>query len=129
MAITIKTKEEIEILREGGRILAEVLRELEKLAKPGVSTGFLNERAKEIIIAKGARPSFEGYQSSFSDKPYPAAICASLNEVVVHGLPSEKAVLKDGDILKLDLGVEYKKLFTDAAITIGIGEISKEKQK
>ena len=129
MEITIKTKEEIEILKKGGKILAEVLRELEKLAKPGVSTGFLNERAKEIIIAKGARPSFEGYQSSFSDKPYPAAICASLNEVVVHGLPSEKAVLKDGDILKLDLGVEYKKLFTDAAITIGIGEISKEKQR
>ena len=82
-----------------------------------------------MIIKRGAEPSFEGYKPSFSDKPYPAAICASLNEVVVHGLPSEKAVLKDGDILKLDLGVEYKKLFTDAAITIGIGEISKEKQR
>ncbi|KKT81025.1 MAG: Methionine aminopeptidase [Candidatus Azambacteria bacterium GW2011_GWA1_44_9] len=129
MEITIKTKEEIEILKKGGKILAEVLRELEKLAKPGVSTGFLSRRAKEMIIKRGAGPSFEGYKPSFSDKPYPAAICASLNEVVVHGLPSEKAVLKDGDILKLDLGVEYKKLFTDAAITIGIGEISKEKQR
>jgi len=127
--ITIKTKEEIEILKEGGKILAEVLRELAKLAKPGVSTGFLNQKAREMILARGVLPSFEGYRPSFSGRPYPAAVCASLNNVVVHGLPSEKVILKEGDILKLDLGVKYKNFFTDAAITIGIGKITDEKNK
>lgn len=127
--ITIKTQKEIEILKEGGKILAEVLSEVSKLAKPGASTGFLNEKAKELISARGAKPSFDGYKPSFSDKPYPAAICASLNEVVVHGLPSGEIILKDGDILKIDIGIKYKNLFTDAAVTVGIGEISEEKQK
>jgi len=129
MAITIKTKEEIEILKEGGKILAEVLRELAKLAKLGVSTGFLDKKAREIILARGAEPAFLNYHPTFMEKPYPASLCASLNNVVVHGLPSEKTILKDGDILKLDLGVKYKNLFTDAAITVGIGELTKEKQK
>ncbi|MEK9170786.1 MAG: type I methionyl aminopeptidase [Patescibacteria group bacterium] len=127
--ITIKTKEEIEILREGGKILAEVLKKISEFAKPGVSTGFLSQKAREIILTNGARPSFEGYKSNFSDKPYPAAVCTSLNNVVVHGLPSEKIVLKEGDIFKLDAGVNYKNFFTDAAITIGIGEMNDEKNK
>ncbi|MDP2946407.1 MAG: type I methionyl aminopeptidase [bacterium] len=127
--ITIKTKEELEILREGGKILAEVLKKISEFAKPDVSTGFLIQKAREMILARGALPSFEGYKSNFSDRPYPAAICASLNNVVVHGLPSEKVVLKEGDILKLDLGVKYKNFFTDAAITIGIGEMTDEKNK
>jgi methionyl aminopeptidase len=129
MAITIKTKEEIEILKEGGKILAKVLKEIRELAKPGVSTGFLNQKAREMILARGAQPSFEGYKPSFSGKPYPAAICASLNSVIVHGVPSEKIILKKGDILKIDIGVKYKNLFTDAAITVGIGKITEEKQK
>ncbi len=129
MAITIKTKEEIEILKEGGKILAEVLRELAKLAKPGVSTGFLDQKAQEMILTRGAEPAFLNYHPDFMEKPYPAALCASLNEVVVHGLPSDAVILKDGDILKLDLGVKYKNLFTDAAITVGIGELTEEKQK
>ena len=129
MAITIKTKEEIEILKEGGKILAEVLRELAKLAKLGVSTGFLDQKAREMILTSGAEPAFLNYHPTFMEKPYPASLCASLNNVVVHGLPSEKTILKDGDILKLDLGVKYKNLFTDAAITVGIGELTKEKQK
>ncbi|MFH1392796.1 MAG: type I methionyl aminopeptidase [Patescibacteria group bacterium] len=127
--ISIKTKEEIEILKQGGRILAEVLKEVSELAKIGVSTGFLNTKAKEIILARGAEPAFEGYQPSFSDKPYPAAICASLNNIVVHGLPSDKIILKEGDILKLDIGVKYKNLFTDAALTVGIGRMTDEKTK
>lgn len=127
--ITIKTKEEIEILRQGGKILADILIELVKLAKPGASTGFLNQRAKELILARGAEPAFENYHPAFMEKPYPAALCTSLNEVVVHGLPSEKIILKEGDILKLDLGVKYKNLFTDAATTVGIGELTEEKKK
>ena len=127
MAITIKTKEEIEILKQSGKILAEVLKEISETAKPGISTGFLNRKARELILASGARPSFEGYKPSFSDKPYPAAICVSLNSVVVHGLPSDYVILKDGDILKLDVGVNYKNLLTDAAVTIGIGKLTDEK--
>ena len=129
MAITIKTKEEIEILKEGGYILAEVLKELAKLAKLGVSTGFLDQKDRQMILTSGAEPAFLNYHPTFMEKPYPASLCASLNNVVVHGLPSEKTILKDGDILKLDLGVKYKNLFTDAAITVGIGELTKEKQK
>ena len=127
--ITIKTKEEIEILKEGGEILAEVLKKISEFVRPGISTGFLNQKAREMILARGALPSFEGYKSSFSDRPYPAAMCASLNNVVVHGLPSEEVILKEGDILKLDLGVKYKNLFTDAALTIGIGKMTDEKTK
>jgi len=129
MAITIKNENEIKILREGGKILADVLSQVSEMAKPGVSTGFLNNKAKELILARNAEPSFENYQSNFSDKPYPAVICASLNNVVVHGLPSEKVILKEGDILKLDLGVKYKNLFTDAALTVGIGKIYEENKK
>lgn len=129
MAISIKTKEEIEILKQGGKILSDVLKELSILAKPGISTGFLNQKAKELILARGGKPAFENYHPTFMEKPYPAALCASLNEVVVHCLPSDKIILKDGDILKLDLGVNYKNLFTDAAITVGIGKLTKEKQK
>lgn len=129
MAISIKTKEEIEILKQGGKILADVLKELSVLAKAGVSTGFLNQRAESIILARGGEPAFLNYHPPFMEKPYPATLCVSLNEVVVHGLPSEKIILKEGDILKLDLGVKYKNLFTDAAITVGIGELTKEKQE
>lgn len=127
--ITIKTKEEIEILKQGGKILYGVLKELSILAKPGVSTGFLNQKARGMILARGGEPAFENYHPIFMEKPYPAALCASLNEVVVHCLPSDEIILKDGDILKLDLGVKYKNLFTDSAITVGIGELTEEKQK
>jgi len=126
--ITIKTKEEIKLLKQGGRILAEILKEVSELARVGVSTDFLNAKAKEMILARGAEPAFEGYQPSFSDKSYPAAICASLNSVIVHGLPSEN-ILKEGDILKIDIGVKYKNLFTDAALTVGIGKMTDEKIK
>lgn len=127
--ITIKTKEEIEILKQGGKILADVLKELRELAKPGISTGFLNQKAKEMILARGAEPAFLNYHPTFMEKPYPASLCVSLNEVVVHGLPNDMVILKDGDILKLDLGVKYKNLFTDAAITVGVGKLTEEKQK
>ena len=129
MAITIKSKKEIETLKQGGKILADILREVSEIAKPGVSTGFLNKRAKELVLSYGANPAFEGYRPSFSKKPYPAAICISLNEVVVHGIPSDSIILKEGDILKLDFGVTYKNLCTDAAITTGIGKMTNEKTK
>lgn len=129
MAITIKTKEEIEILKQGGRILTDVLRELAQLAKPGISTGFLDQKAREMILARGGEPAFLNYHPAFSDKPYPFTLCASLNSVVVHQLPGDMIILKDGDILSLDLGVKYKNLFTDSALTVGIGNITSDKMK
>lgn len=129
MAITIKTEKEIEILKQGGKILSEILKELAKLAEPGISTGFLNQKAKEMILSRGGEPAFENYHPTFMEKPYPAALCASLNNVVVHCVPKDTIILEEGDILKLDLGVKYKNLFTDSAITIGIGKLTEEKQK
>ena len=117
--ITIKSEEEIQKLREGGKILAFVLDELEKMAKPGVPLQDLENKAREIIRANNAEPSFLGY------KNYPAVICASINEEVVHCPPSNRD-LEDGQILSIDCGVKYKDLFTDSARTIPIGKISKQ---
>ena len=115
--ITIKSPEEIKIMIEGGKILANTLKELEKFAKPGITTRELNKVAEDFILSAGAKPAFKGYDG------FPYALCASINENIVHGFPSDY-LLKDGDILKLDLGVLYKGYNTDAAITVIIGSFS-----
>ena len=120
--ITIKTKQEISKLREGGKILAFVLAELKKMAKPGTNLQDLENKARELISKKGAEPSFLGH------KNYPAIICASVNEEVVH-CPPEKRALKQGDVLSLDCGVKYKGLYTDSAITFPIGKVSPQAKK
>ncbi|MBU0732392.1 type I methionyl aminopeptidase [Patescibacteria group bacterium] len=120
--ITIKTKEEIEKLREGGQILAFVLDELKKMVAPGVEIMALDQKAEELIAQAGGVPSFKGY------KGYPNAICASLNQEVVHCPPAPRT-LKEGDILSLDCGVKYKEMFTDSAITVPVGKISPEVEK
>lgn len=120
--ITIKTQEEIEIIAEGGKILAGVLRELEKMAKPGVSTLELDKVAEAFILSKGGKPGFKGYAG------FPYSLCASINENIVHGLPS-KYLLKDGDIVGLDLGVLYKGFNTDSAITVAVGNVSYEAKR
>ncbi|MFH1781757.1 MAG: type I methionyl aminopeptidase [Patescibacteria group bacterium] len=117
--ITIKTDEEIEQLREGGKILAFVLDEISKMAEPGVSLMDLEKKSRELIRASNAEPSFLGY------KDYPAALCASLDEEVVHCIPSDR-ILEEGQILSLDCGVKFKGLFTDSARTIPIGKVSQE---
>lgn len=124
----IKTKDEIQKMREGGSILAEVLREVAGMASPGVQTLYLSAAASELIRARGATPSFLGYAPSGAPMPYPAALCASVNDEVVHVIPSER-ILKEGDIIGLDLGLWYKGLCVDAAITVGIGAISLEAKK
>lgn len=118
----LKTVAEIEILAAGGRILAETLQKVAQAAAPGVSTWELNRIAEEEIARAGAEPSFKGY----GKKPFPAALCTSVNEVIVHGVPSETQILKAGDIVGLDLGVKYKNLYTDAAISVPVGRISPE---
>ncbi|MGD0576618.1 MAG: type I methionyl aminopeptidase [Candidatus Staskawiczbacteria bacterium] len=118
----IKTKEEIEIVSEGGKILAGALKELEKLAKPGITTLELDKAAEAFILSAGAKPGFKNYEG------FPFSLCASVNENIVHGYPSDY-VLKVGDVLKLDLGVLYKGFNTDSAITVAIGNVSFEAKR
>lgn len=120
--IKLKTEEEIKIIAEGGKILAKVLKELEKLAKPGITTLELDRAAEALILSMGAKPAFKGYAG------FPYTVCISVNENIVHGLPSNY-VIKDGDILKLDVGVLYRTYNTDSAITLAIGNVSFEDKR
>jgi methionyl aminopeptidase len=127
--VTIKTPKEINILREGGKRLAAILREVAKEVKPGVSTATLNTKAEELIKKAGDTSAFLNYSPRGARRPYPASLCVSVNDEVVHGIPNEKPkILKDGDIVSLDLGLVHKKLITDHAITVAVGTISKEAQ-
>ena len=120
MAVTIKSEREIELMREAGKILAKTHNELEKALKPGKTTWDIDHLGEEIIRSYGCIPSFKNYCG------YPASICVSVNHEVVHGIPSKKRVIQEGDIVSLDAGVIYKGYHSDAARTHGVGEISKE---
>ena len=120
--ITIKTKKEIEIMREGGQILAWVMRELEKLTAPGIITRDLNRAAENLILKHNAKPSFKGYQG------FPCALCVCVNEELVHCIPCSRK-LKEGDIVSLDLGVFYKSFHTDMAVTLPVGRVSPEARR
>lgn len=120
--ITIKTPQEIQIMAEGGKILASAVKEIEKQAKPGVTTFELNKACEAFILSKGAKPAFKGHEG------FPYSLCASVNENIVHGFPSGY-VLKQGDVLGLDLGVLYKGFYTDMAVTIAVGKVSPEAKK
>ena len=126
--IKLKTKQEIETIREGGKLLARILDLVIAKVKPGVTTGELNAYAEELIKKNGAEGSFKNYNAPWAPYPYPAALCVSVNNEVVHGIPSDR-ILKDGDIVGLDCGLKYKGLFTDMAKTVGVGKISKEAQR
>ncbi len=117
--IIIKTPKEIEIMSRGGKILAKVLQKVARTVKSGITTQELNRLAKELVLRLGAKPSFEGY------KGYPAGLCTSVNEEIVHGIPSIRK-LKSGDIIGLDLGVLYKGYYTDSAVTVPVGKVSAE---
>ena len=123
MPIIIKTPEEIDLMRKGGKILAEVLEKTCELAKPGISTLELEEFAEKFIRDCGALPSFKGYHG------FPNTLCTSINEEIVHGIPKKDRILKEGDLLTIDCGVTFEGMITDAARSIGIGKISKEKEK
>ncbi|MCX6719521.1 MAG: type I methionyl aminopeptidase [Candidatus Staskawiczbacteria bacterium] len=122
MAIKIKTQEEIQTIKEGGKNLATVLKELEKMTKPGITTLELDRAAEALILSMGGKPGFKGYDG------FPYSLCASVNENIVHGYPSNYA-LKEGDIVGLDLGVLYKGYNTDMAITVPVGEVSFEAKR
>jgi len=120
--IPLKSEEELRMLRCSGGILSRVMRELEKRIKAGISTLDIDSLAEKLILEQGALPAFKGYRG------YPAAVCASVNEEIVHGIPSGR-LLNEGDILGLDIGVNYKGYFSDSAITIPIGSVSPKIKK
>ncbi len=123
MSITIKSAKEIELMREAGRILAIVHEEMAKAVKPGVSTWHINKIGEDVIKSYGCKPSFLGYGG------FPAAICISVNDEVVHGIPNKEKILCDGDIVSLDAGVIYKGYQSDSARTVPCGTISAEAQR
>ena len=128
--IIIKTPEEVSIMREGGKILADVLDKVSKIVTPGISTFELDKLAENLIKKTGGIPSFLNYTiEGEENNPYPATLCTSVNEEVVHGVPSKNMILKEGDIIGLDIGMFYKGLCTDMAKTVGVGKISEDKQK
>jgi methionyl aminopeptidase len=129
MAITLKSKREIESMRKAGGVVADVLSKLQKIAAPGVTTGQLNEIALQMTADAGATALFKGVRGPHTDILFPGAICTSLNEQVVHGIPSESVKLKDGDILSIDFGIKLDGYCGDAAITIAVGEVSEDKRK
>jgi len=117
--INLKTKEEIALMSQGGKKLSSIMEKLKESALEGVETKKLNEIAERLIEKEGGKPSFKGY------KGFPAALCTSVNNIVVHGIPSSYR-LKEGDLLSLDLGMLYKGFHTDMAITFPIGEVDQE---
>ncbi len=119
MAIIIKSEREIAIMRQAGRIVATVLEILSRQVKPGMKTGELDEIAARELERLGAKPSFKGYRG------FPAHLCVSVNDEIVHGIPGERA-LREGDVVSLDLGAILKGFQGDAAITVGVGEVSPE---
>ena len=123
MAVTIKSAREIELMREAGRILAKVHEELGKAIQPGMSTLDIDRLGEKLIRGFGCVPSFKNYNG------YPASICVSVNNEVVHGIPNKHHIIQEGDIVSLDAGVIYKGYHSDAARTHAVGQISPEAQK
>lgn len=128
MPVFIKTSEEIAIMREAGRIVARVHQALREAVRPGVSTWELNAIADDVLASHDAIPSFLGYPPG-GPNPFPAAITTCINHELVHGVPSQDRILKEGDIISLDVGATYKGFIGDAAFTMGVGKISAEAKK
>jgi methionyl aminopeptidase len=127
MSISIKTKEELETMRRAGKLLAEVMVELGKIVRPGINTWQVDQLAEKLILARGAEPAFKGYGDK--KNPFPATICASVNNEIVHGIPNENKILNEGDIFKIDIGLKIDGYFSDMARTFAVGKISAEAQK
>ena len=118
--ITRRNEKEIELLRQAGKIVAMTHEYLKSFVKAGISTKKLDELAEKFILSQGATPSFKGYGG------FPGSICASINDVLVHGIPNENHILKDGDIISIDIGANYKGYHGDSAWTYAVGEVSEE---
>lgn len=122
-----KEEKEIQNLREGGKRLAEILQRLTDEAKPGVSPKSLDDLARDLAKKAEGIPSFLGYSPRGASRPFPAAICVSVNEELVHGIPNEgRGVFEEGDVVGLDMGLTYEGLITDSTVTVGIGETDEQ---
>lgn len=122
----IKTKEEIDLLRESGRRLAHILEAVKREIRPGVSTKHLDIVAERLIRAGGDEPPFLHYTPYGAPMPFPASLCVSINDEIVHGIPSEERIIQEGDIVSIDLGLSHKGLITDAALTVSVGPVPQE---
>ncbi|MEJ0002018.1 MAG: type I methionyl aminopeptidase [bacterium] len=122
--IIIKTPEEIEKLREGGKHLAAVLHKVKEKVAPGVSTWELDQYAEQLIREYGDTPAFLHYKPEGATSPFPASLCVSVNNEIVHGIPSKEKILQEGDIVSIDLGLKHEGLFTDMAMTVPVGVVS-----
>lgn len=128
--INIKTKEEIEILREGGKRHAFILARLTEKVKPGISTQELEDYARELIKEGGDKPAFLHYTPRGAKRAYPAALCVSVNNEIVHGIPNEDPIiLQEGDVVSLDLGLVHNGLITDSAVTVAVGNVDEKNRK
>ena len=121
--VILKSQHEIEIMRKANLIVAEVLQELSSLVAPGITTKDIDSFAEDYVKKKGVKAAFKGYNG------FPSSVCASVNDVVVHGIPSAKQVLKDGDIIGIDFGVCFEGYFGDAAITLPVGDVTPEAER
>jgi len=120
--IPLKSEEDLKMLRDSGKILARIMRRLRDFITPGVRTAQIDALAEKLVMQEGALPAFKGY------KGYPACVCTSVNEEIVHGIPGERE-LKTGDIISVDLGVNYRGYFSDAAVTLAVGRIEPKLKK
>lgn len=127
--ITKKTPEEILILKSAGSILAKILRAVAKEVRPGVTTLDLDDKAMELAEKYQVETVLLGYHPIFADRPYPASMCVSVNDCVQHGVPSETVVLKEGDVVNLDMSIGYQGMIVDSGLTVGVGEISAEAKR
>jgi methionyl aminopeptidase len=118
--IVCRSAAELERMREAGRLVGEVLTELTSMVRPGITTADLDEAAERRIVAAGAVPAFKGYHG------YPATICASINEEVIHGIPSGRRVLNSGDVISIDVGASLDGYFGDSAVTLPVGQVSED---
>ncbi|HEY0979323.1 MAG TPA: type I methionyl aminopeptidase, partial [Candidatus Paceibacterota bacterium] len=127
--MVVRTDEERAGIIESGRRLGVILEQLEAMVAPGVSTDALEDAALNLILEGGDEPAFKGYTPEGAQRPFPAALCVSVNEEVVHGIPNEQPrTLRDGDIVTLDFGLVHNGFYTDSAVTVPVGKISKEAQ-
>ena len=129
MSIFLKTEDEIELMRQANSLVGRTLGELAKHIRPGISTLQLDKIAEEFIRDHGAQPTFKGFPNPLGSSPFPASICTSVNDVVVHGIPDARTILKEGDIVSIDCGTIYKGYNGDSCYTFCVGEVSEDIQR
>jgi methionyl aminopeptidase len=124
--IFLKSPQEVALMRVANRVVIEILAELRERIRPGIATGEIDRIAAELIRQKGVRSAFKGYQIRNGTVPFPATICVSLNDEVVHGIPSSQRIVREGDVVSLDFGVVYREFYGDAAMTFTVGKVSEQ---